>query len=186
MIQYTSYDSDFLVLSCPTQEHGLRSRPGVQDNESSLLETNMRCMVGERFFALDTCAFVGIPPPKQQVESVGWSFSKDTGGEEGELIGFGNSLQKAIVSFDLPCAGEKRVLDIGYLKSYSGMGAVRVTVSGSQTHRDDGDSDKDSEGTYVVVIDGLWERRASVLEYAAIPIRSGFDTIRVTFESYVC
>lgn len=175
------YHSDVLVFACLAQEHGLRSRPSPEENELPLFETNMGCIVGERSFELDMSKFVGTPPPKQQTESVGWSFSEDTGGEEGGLIGFGNSPQKAIVSFDLPCAGENRVLDIGHLKSSSGKGAVRVTVSGSQTDRG-GDSDKDSEGSSVVVIDGLWDSRASVLDYAAIPIPHSLDTIRVTFE----
>lgn len=56
------------------------------------------------------------------------------------------------------------------------MGAVRVEVSGA-------DTDPDGEnGTTVVVVDGLWESRASVLDYAEILTSSDVDTIRVTFE----
>lgn len=45
------------------------------------------------------------------------------------------------------------------------------------------DTDPDSEeGTTVVVVGGLWESRASVLEYAEIFTSSDVDTIRVTFE----
>lgn len=60
----------------------------------------MGCMAEERSFVLDTALFVGLPPPVEQVGSVGWSFSTDAGGEGG-LVGFGNSSRKAIVSFDL-------------------------------------------------------------------------------------
>ena len=138
-------------------------------------------MAEERSFKMNTAAFVGLPPPEEQVESIGWSFSKDGRGRGG-LIGYGNSSQQAIVSFDLPCAGARRVLDIGYLKSYSGMGAVRVVVRGADTDPD-GKSDKESDGDSVVIVDGLWESRASVLDYAVIPTPIGFDTIRVTFEA---
>lgn len=138
-------------------------------------------MADERSFVLDAGAFVGLPPPQEQVESVGWSFSEDTGGARG-LIGFGNPSPPAVVSFDIPCAGERRVLDIGYLKSYSGMGAVKVVVRGcaADTH---GESDADSNSDIVVVLDGLWETQASVLDNVVIPTPSGFDTIRVTFEA---
>ena len=138
-------------------------------------------MAEERSFKMNTAAYVGLPSPEEQVESVGWSFSNDARGGRG-LIGYGNSSQQAIVSFDLPCGGAKRVLDIGYLKSYSGMGAVRVVVRGADTDPN-GKSDKESDGDTVVVIDGLWKSRASVLDYAVIPTPIGFDAIRVTFEA---
>lgn len=163
------------------QEHGLLSNPSPVEQALSLYETNVGCMAEERSFKMNTASFVGLPPPQEQVESVGWSFSKDGRGRGG-LIGYGNSSRQATVSFDLPCAGARRVLDIGYLKSYSGMGAVKVEVRGSDGDTD-GESDAGSDGTSVVVVDGLWESRASVLEYAAIPTPSGFDTIRVTFEA---
>lgn len=132
-------------------------------------------MAEERSFVLETGAFVGLPPPVERVESVGWLFSNDPG-VEGGLVGFGNSSRKATISFDLPCTGEQRLSEIGYLKSYSGMGAVRVEVGGA-------DTDPDSEeGTTVVVVGGLWESRASVLEYAEKLTSSDVDTIRVTFE----
>lgn len=140
----------------------------------------MGCMADERSFVLDTSAFVGLPPPEQQVESVGWSFSQDKRGNSG-LIGFGNSKSKATVSFELPCAGPRRVLDIGYLLSYSGMGAVKVAVNGSSTDPN-GVPDKDSKDDVVVIIDGLWESRASVQGNEVIPIPNGFDSVRVTFE----
>lgn len=138
-------------------------------------------MADERSFILDARAFVGLAAPKEQVESVGWSYSMDTGGEGG-LIGFGNSPHPAIVSFDLPCAGERRVLDIGYLKSYGGMGAARVVVRGSYADTD-GEADNNSNGGTVVVLDGLWETQASILDNVVIPTPGGFDTVRVTFEA---
>ncbi|CAM9361745.1 unnamed protein product [Laminaria digitata] len=163
------------------EEHGLLSKPSPQEQALSEFKTSMGCLARERFFVLDASKFMGLPPPKQQVDSVGWSFSEDTHGDSG-LIGFGSSSPKAIVSFDLPCAGETGVLDIGYLKSYTGMGAVRVAVRADGTDAD-GESNKDSNET-VAVIDGLWETRASELDYAVIPIStpSDVDTIRVTFE----
>ena len=138
-------------------------------------------MADERSFVLDARAFVGLPAPQEQVESVGWSYSTDTSGEDG-LIGFGSAPHPAIVSFDLPCAGERRVLDIGYLKSYDGMGAAKVVVRGSYADTD-GESDNDSNGITVLVLDGLWETQASILDNVVIPTPSGFDTIRVTFEA---
>ena len=140
----------------------------------------MGCMAEERSFDMKTAAFVGFPPPEELVESVGWSFSKDEQGRNG-LIWYGNTSQQAIVSFDLPCTGERRVLDIGYLQSSYGMGAVKVSIRAADTDPV-GEFDKDSDGATVVVVDGLWETRATVQNYAVIPTPIGFDTIRVTFE----
>lgn len=156
------------------------SNPNPEEAALLKFKTKMGCLAHERSFVLDASAFVGLPPPKQQVGSVGWSFSEDTHGDSG-LIGFGNSSQKAIVSFDLPCAGERQVVDIGYLKSYIGMGAVKVVVRGSDKGPDDGESGHDSNDA-VVIVDGLWETRASVPGYEVIPIPSSLDPVRVTFE----
>lgn len=133
-------------------------------------------MAEKRSFIMNTAVFIGLRPPQEQVESVGWSFTKDSHGRGG-LIGYGNSSRQAMVSFDLPCAGDRGVLDIGYLKSDRAMGAVRVVVRGSGAEPDDLSDET------VTIIDGLWQSRASVLEYAAIPTPNGFDTIRVSFES---
>ncbi|MEP5088473.1 MAG: hypothetical protein ABJR23_03515 [Paracoccaceae bacterium] len=156
------------------------SKPSPGDEALLLFEKTMGCLADERSFVLDAGAFVGLPPPKEQTESVGWSFSEDTHGDSG-LIGFGNSSRKAVISFYLSCRGRKQVLDIGYLKSYSGMGAVKVVVSGSDINPDD-DTGNGSNSSTVVVVDGLWETQASVPGYEVIPIPSGFDTIRVTLE----
>ena len=167
-------------MFCYTQEHGLQFRPSLEEKALPLFENNMGCMEDERSFILDTGKFVGVPPPAEQVETVGWIFSTDTG-HEGGLVGFGNSSRKAIVSFDLPCGGEQRMLEIGYLKSYSGMGAVRVEVGGSHT-RPNGEADMDPSATTVAIVDGLWESRASLLDYAAISIPSNVETVSVKFE----
>ncbi|CAM9527097.1 unnamed protein product, partial [Laminaria digitata] len=159
------------------EEHGLLSEPSLHEQALSLYATNVGCMAEERSFDMNTGHLEGHPPPEELVEAVGWSFFKDASGKRG-LIGYGgNSTLKAIVSFDIPCAGERGVLDIGYLKSYTDMGAVLVTIRGAGI-----DPDDLSTETAPVVIDGLWVSRASVEDYAAIPIPSGFDTVRVTFE----
>ena len=123
-------------------------------------------MSEERSFKINTAVYAGLPPPEVQAKWVGWSLSKDGRGRGG-LIGYGNSSQQAIMSFDLPCAGARRVLDIGYLKNYRAMGAVRVVVRGAET-APDVKSGKESDGATVVVIDGLWKSRASVLDHAVI------------------
>ena len=167
-----------LALSCILQEHGLLSNPSPHEEALSLFVPKMGCMADKRSFVLVAEDFVGLPPPEQQVESVEWSYSKDTRGKSA-LIGFGNSSHEAIVSFDLPCTGPRRVLDIGYLSSYIGMGAVKVVVRGSDTDPNDRpDKDKNSND----VIDGLWGSKASVQRNELIPIPNGSETIRVMFE----
>lgn len=126
----------------------------------------MGCLADERSFRLETIEFVGVAPPRELVQSTGWSFMQEKHGNPA-FIGFGNSSEKAIASFDLPCAGDRGVLDIGYLLSYGGMGAVKVAVEGL---------DKP------VVIDGLWGTIVSVQGYEIISIPTGLDTVRVTFE----
>lgn len=131
----------------------------------------MGCLADARSFRFDAAHYVGIDPPEELVQSRGWSFSKDTHGADG-FIGFGNSSTSAVASFDLPCAGEKRMLDIGYLLSYRGMGAVKVVVDGYGS----GPQERST------VIDGLWTTMASVQGYHVVSIPEGRSATRVTFE----
>ena len=191
IILYNPPTPSVVVIDCFKQEHGPLSSPSPREESLLLFTSKMGCLADERSFVLDATAFVGRPPPEQQVESVGWSFSQDQRGNSG-LIGFGSSESKATVSFELPCGGPRRVLDIGYLLSYIGMGAAKVVVSRLDPN---GGSDKDSKEVdgvvsgeddssddVVVVIDGLWDSRASVQGNEVIPLPDGFDSIRVTFE----
>lgn len=68
---------------------------------------------------------------------MGWSFSEDTPDGSSGLLGFGNSSRTAMISFDLPCRGRRRVLVVGYLNNYRGMGAAKVEVRGSDTDPED-------------------------------------------------
>ena len=169
----------YLSLTCTLQEHGLLSDPTRHEKALTLYETQMGCMAYKPSFEMRTGRFVGLPPPEQQVESVMWAFSKDARGGGG-LIGFGNSSANATVTFDLPCSGEKNLLDIGFLKSYTGMGAVRVVVKGFDSDADV-ESDKHSGDVVAVVVDGLWESQASMTEHVVISTQKGSDIIRVTF-----
>ena len=137
-------------------------------------------MLGSPLFILDASKFVGLPPPAQMVESVGWSFSEDERGPGG-LIGFGNSSTSAVVAFDIPCASERRLLDVGYLRSYIGMGAVKMVVRGSDTGSGDIAGNHSNEDV-VIILDGLWNTEASIIITEVIPTPSGIDNIRVTFE----
>lgn len=123
------------------------------------------CFAADAPYLLDTSKYVGKDPPQELVQMAGWSFSKDTHGDAG-LIGFGNSSTLAAVSFDLPCSGEKRVLEVKYLKSYQDMGAVKAVVEHENS---------------TVIMDGLWGSMSSLKGYHAFALPEGLDTIRVTF-----
>lgn len=140
------------------------SDPTPLEKSVSNYEKQMGCMGYERLFRLDAENFEEV-----LVQSEGWSFSSSNE-THGEIIflGFGNTpSQQAVATFDLPCTGQRPVLDIGYLLSYEGMGAMKVTVAGSGAN---------------VVVDGLWGSLASVGGYKAISIPEGSRKTRVTFE----
>lgn len=115
--------------------------------------------------------FVGKDPPPELVQSTGWSFveASHTGG----FLGYGNSSAKAFASFELSKAGEMGILDIGYLLSYEGMGAVKLSVEWEAMGADHTE----------MVIDGLWGSAASITGYKLISIPEGATTTRVTFEN---
>eukprot|EP00904_Undaria_pinnatifida_P003349 jgi/Undpi1/13014/HiC_scaffold_7.g02678.m1 len=162
-------------------EHGPRSNPSSHERAVSVFEERQAdCMLESPLFILDASKFVGLPPPAQMVESVGWSFSEDERGPGG-LIGFGNSSTSAVVMFDIPCASERGLLDVGYLRSYIGMGAVKMVVSGSDTGPGDIAGDHSNEDV-VIILDGLWNTEASIVITEVIPTPSGIDNVRVTFE----
>lgn len=117
-----------------------------------------------------------------------------------------------MASFDLPCSGKRGILDIGYVVSYNGFGAVKVVIQGSQEALDTDKRDDDhstaeaasnmdfeivkggfpdgaqrieNDGlTSVAVIDGLWGTFASIVTYQpmVIPEEIRDENIRVTFE----
>ena len=137
-------------------------------------------MLESPLFILDASKFVGLPPPAQMVESVGWSFSEDERGPGG-LIGFGNSSTSAVVTFDIPCAGPRRLLNVEYLRSYIGMGVVKVVVGGFDTGSG-GMAGNHTNEDVVIILDGLWNTQASTIITEVIPTLSGAENIRVTFE----
>ena len=120
----------------------------------------------EHSFQMFSAEYVGTEAPQELVRSSGWSFDNDIKGDAG-FIGFAG----ANALFDLPCAGQSSKLDIGYLQSYVGMGVVQVFV---------GRLDSDSNTS--VVLDGLWESRASLESHEAILIPAGNGNVTVTLE----
>lgn len=152
------------------QVHGPASDPSPEEEHLKLFRRGIGCLTKHQGFRLDTDLFVGTNPPAELVESTGWAFASDVRGIDG-LIGFGNSSETSIVVFDLPCKTSQGVIDIAFLSSYSGMGAARVGVEGSQ-----------SDSKAWIIIDALWETSASITNNRVISIRGGFETVRVSFE----
>lgn len=108
------------------------------------------------------------PPP--QLESVqGWQFV-DTEHGPG-LVGYGNSATPAIAKFALSCPGES--LDLEYLLSYEGMGAVRVVVD---------TVDIEPRVSTTVIIDALWDSRESFPWFQTIRLPESSSSIHVTIQ----
>lgn len=108
-----------------------------------------------------------------------------------------------MATFDLPCSRNRGILDLGYLVSYDGMGAVKVVLEGSpealdvDVRREDDlngageelnvglDIAQHEEGVSPdAVIDAMWGTIVSIVTYRTMAIPEGIknDIIRVTFE----
>lgn len=138
----------------------------------SQFEESLGCVAAtDDVFRLDTSQYVGQEPPLEVVEATGWCFKDDISGAPG-LIGYGNS-SRNLVTFDLPCEGNRSVIDIGFLASYEGMGAARVMVHG-----------EDSAGLRNTskVIESMWGARASEEIHRIISIPQHLETTRISFE----
>ncbi len=161
----------------------------------------MGCVATPPSYAVEFGEYMDQPPPPELASATGWSFLNlyRTPG----LTGFGNSSSSeaaAVATFDLPCAGSQRVLDVEYLVSYEGMGAIKVTVDPAPP-RQDGEGDGAADGVdgdggggesgaaSVTFVEGLWGSHASVPWFETISIPEAPEgggpvdgTVRVTFE----
>lgn len=163
----------------------------------------MGCVATPPSYAVEFGEYMDQPPPPELVSATGWSFLNlhRTPG----LTGFGNSSSSeaaAVATFDLPCGGSKRILDVEYLVSYEGMGAIKVTVDPAPPppHHDgegegegaaggDAGGGGESSAASVTFVEGLWGSHASVPWFETISIPEapeGGDledgTVRVNFE----
>lgn len=151
------------------QIHGTLAEPRSREREILDYEANTGCQEDERGFSLNTHRYGAKPPPPELVSSSGWYFKPNFAYDA--FIGFGNSSTKAICSWELPCAGGKGRLDIGYIRSYESMGALKVDVN----------TEGNPIGT-TAILDGMWETHASVRMYSVVPIPGGSGKVTVTFE----
>lgn len=176
-LYYASHCFKFIIfasnclLLLAVQEHGTFSYPS--EYEVSLLEyqSTLGCLADARLFHLDATTFVGLDPPKEVISMTNWSFIPDVHGVPG-MIGFGSSADEVTATFELPCPGKRSVLDIEYLVSYIGMGAIILTVTGIDV----------DEPSLSVVVDGLWKTRSSLQQHQVFYLPDKFGPIRVTFE----
>lgn len=159
------------LIQLAVQEHGTFSHPSEYEVSLSEYQSTLGCLAEDRRFHLDATTFAGLDPPKELLSATNWSFIADVHGVPG-MIGFGSSPDEVSATFELPCPGKRRVLDIEYLVSYVGMGAVRLTVTGI-----DGDEPKMS-----VVVDALWKTHASLQQHKVFYLPDEFGPVRVTFE----
>ncbi|CAM9468653.1 unnamed protein product [Ectocarpus fasciculatus] len=158
------------------------SDPSVDERELERFKNGLGCLESTNAFELELGGYLGTPPPRELVSTSGWSVLQLAGAAG--LTGFGNSSSNpAVAVFDLPCVGEKQILDVEYLVSYEGMGAVKVSVDRVDAH---GGSETTSS-TSVVVVDGLWGSHVSIPAFETIDISdkgtSAPDSmVRVTLE----
>lgn len=150
--------------------HGTLSDPTPQEQDFLNFKSSVGCLADERAFYIATKSYVGKRKPNELVSFSGWHFSRDKGGESG-FIGFGNSPSKTAATWELPCGGQRQILDIGYLRSYENMGAVKVDV----------EREGNPTGT-TVILDGLWISPASVEVFEVVRIPDGNGMVRVSFE----
>lgn len=134
-------------------------------------QSTLGCLADTRVFHLDATTFAGLDPPNELTSMTNWSFIKDVHGVPG-MIGFGSSTDEVTATFELPCPGKRGVLDIEYLVSYIGMGAILLTVAGI-------DAD---EPNVSVVVDGLWKTHSSLQQHKVFYLPDTVGPIRVTFE----
>lgn len=89
------------------------------------------------------------------------------------MIGFGSSPDVVTATFELTCPGKSRMLEMEFVMSYIGMGAVLLTVT-----EIDGD-----EPNVSVVVDGLRNTHFSLQQHEVLYLIPGeLGPIRVTFE----
>lgn len=147
------------------------SDPSEFEKSLSEYESTLGCLADERSFSLEAYRYVGFDPPKELLSSTNWSFIPDTQAAPG-MIGFGSSPSDVIATFELPCPGKRRILDIEYLVSYEGMGVVHLTVAGTNGE----------QPSMSVVMDGLWTTPASLYANKVLHLPDETGPIRVTFE----
>lgn len=127
------------------------------------------CLGRERSTRIELGEYVDNPPPPQLESVQGWRFLETEHGKG--FVGYGDSSTPAIAKFVLSCAG--RSLDLEYLVSYEGMGAVQVVVDAL---------DVEPPSTNTMIVDGLWESHASVPRFQTIPLPAHSTSIQVTIQ----
>ncbi|CAM9457063.1 unnamed protein product, partial [Ectocarpus sp. 8 AP-2014] len=158
------------------------SNPSVDERELERFKNGLGCLESTNSFELGLGGYLGTPPPSELVSTNGWSILQLAGAPG--LTGFGNSSSNpAVAVFDLPCVGEKQILDVEYLVSYEGMGAVKVSVG----QVDALGSSAANNSTSDVVVDGLWGSHVSIPAFETIDIpdkgtRAPESMVRVTLE----
>ncbi|CAN0249051.1 unnamed protein product [Ectocarpus sp. 12 AP-2014] len=165
--------------------HGTLSDPSPREIQHQRFQDGLGCLGYPRSSTVPLFSYLGRPPPRELVSATGWSVAQNAG--RPGLTGFGNSSNTAIATFDIPCSGERQVLDVEYLVSYEGMGAARVIVDarpGAEYSNGGGANSIASE----VIVDGLWGSQASVSWYETIPLpdtgnTASDATVRVTFKT---
>ncbi|CAM9420751.1 unnamed protein product [Ectocarpus sp. 13 AM-2016] len=158
------------------------SNLSVDERELERFKNGLGCLESTNAFELELGGYLGTTPPSELISTNGWSILRLAGAAG--LTGFGNcSSNPAVAVFDLPCVGEKQILDVEYLVSYEGMGAMKVSVGQVDAHG----RPVTNNSTSVVVVDGLWGSHVSIPAFESIDIpdkgTSAPDSmVRVTLE----
>lgn len=165
------------------REHGTLSNPTPKESNYLSFVDKQGCLFKHKQLEIETYEFIGASSPSEFVESVGWMFSLDPGDprnlvSKGGLIGYGNDTSSPSIStFDIPV--KCSTMELGYFKSYTAIGALKVTIVGVGEY-----TDEISEEV-VTIIDGLWANPKigiSVADYKIIQLPYGFESFRVRFE----
>lgn len=152
------------------QIYGTLADPKPEEREFLDFE-HSTCLDYKRSFFIRTGQYVGKAPPEELVSASGWHFMSMSPVHPNGFIGFGNSSTKAIASWKLPCGTRTERLEIGYLRSFANMGAVKIDVS----------REGNPVGT-TTIIDALWETHASEEVFKVAPIPDGDGAVLVSFE----
>lgn len=151
--------------------HGSLSDPSPSEEAlQKFINEGLGCLGKERSTNIDLSEYVGKNPPSELEFVQGWQFLQTAHGPG--FFGYGNfAATPAIAKFRLSCPGGS--LDLEYLMSYEGMGAVLVVVEAL---------DVEPPVNTTVTIDGLWETRASLPWFQTIALPEDSTSIEVTIQ----
>ncbi|CAM9527033.1 unnamed protein product [Ectocarpus sp. 4 AP-2014] len=159
--------------------YGPSPNPSPSERELQRFKGGMGCLANRRSSVLELGNYLDAPPPEELVSVTGWSVLKLSG--EAGLTGFRKeATDPAVATFDFVCDGGEGLLDMEYLVSYVGMGAVMVEIEAGPTAGDL--QDEGISNTSTVIVDGLWDSHASVSSFETIPIpdAGGGGNVRVS------